>query len=98
MQKRKKRTFDDAFKAAAVKQVAVPGKSPAQVARELDLVPSVLASWLKAAGAEGGAPGEGALKAAEREELAKLRKDKRIWDMERAFLKKAAAFFAKETA
>ena len=86
MQKRKKRTSDDAFKAAAVKQVSVLGKSPAQVARELDLVPLVLASWLKDPRAEGGAPGGGALKAAEREELTKLRKDKGIWDMERACL------------
>ena len=97
MEKRKKRKFDAEFKAGAVKQVLELGKSAAQVARDLDVVPSVLAGWVKFARAERGVPGQGALKEAEREELTKLRKDKRVWEMERAFLKKAAAFFARET-
>ena len=40
----------------------------------------------------------GALTTSEREELARLRKENRQLQMERDFLKKAAAFFAKEGA
>lgn len=98
MEKRKKRIFDAEFKAGAVKLVVEAGKSPADVARDLDLVPSVLGSWVKQAKAEGSPNGAGALKTVEREELTTLRKENRVLRMERDFLKKAAAFFARESA
>ena len=96
MEKRKKRKFDAEFKAGAVKLVLETGKSQGQVARDLDIVPSVLGTWIKRAQAENGPLGIGPLKAAEREELTTLRKEIRTLKMERDFLKKAAAFFAKE--
>lgn len=98
MEKRKKRVFDAEFKAGAVKLVLEAGKSPAQVARDLGIVPSVLGTWVRRAKAEGGPSGLGALKAAEREELTTLRKEVRALRMERDFLKKAAAFFASQSA
>ena len=68
----------------------------AQVARELDLTYSALGKWVEHARADrsNGATG---LTTAEREELAKLRKENRQLKMERDLLKKWAAFFAKET-
>jgi len=98
MEKRKKRNFDAEFKAGAVKLVKEGGKTPAEVARELDIVPSVLGGWIKRADAEAGPAGVGALKSAEREELTLLRKENRVLKMERDLLKKATAFFARENA
>ena len=98
MAKRVKRKFDAEFKAGAVKLVREEDKTPAQVARDLDIVPSVLGAWIKRAEAEEAPGGGGALKAAERAELTSLRKENRILKMERDLLKKATAFFARENA
>jgi transposase len=66
------------------------------VAKDLDLTESALRNWVNEAKAsEKPRPAE-ALSAAEREELLRLRKENRQLQMERDFLKKAAAFFAKE--
>ncbi len=67
-----------------------------QVARELDLSTSVLRSWVKQADIDAGTGPDGALTTDEREELRRLRRENRRLEMERDFLKKAAAFFAKE--
>ena len=98
MKKRVKRNFDPEFKAGAVKLVREEGKTPAQVARDLDIVPSVLSGWIKRAEAAEAPGGAGALKAAEHAELTSLRKENRILKMERDLLKKATAFFARESA
>ncbi len=72
------------------------GKSGTVVARELDLVPSVVSMWVKHALADR-TKGKTGLTTAEREELARLRKENRILQEERDILKKAAAFFAKQS-
>jgi transposase len=64
------------------------------VARELDLTPSGLGVWVKQAQADR-TKGRTGLTTAEREELARLRRENRILQEEREILKKAAAFFAK---
>ena len=66
------------------------------VARELDLVPSAVGVWVKHALANR-TKGRTSLTTAEREELARLRKENRILQEERDILKKAAAFFAKQS-
>ena len=73
------------------------GKSLPQVARDLDLTESSLRTWVERARADKGEGKPGALTTAEREELAALRKRVRNLEMERDFLKKAAAFFAKDS-
>jgi transposase len=72
------------------------GKSVTAVARELDLVPSAVGVWVKHALANR-TKGRTGLTTAEREELARLRKENRILQEERDILKKAAAFFAKQS-
>ena len=67
-----------------------------QVARELDLSTSVLRSWVKQADIDAGTGPDGALTTDERAELRRLRRENRRLEMERDFLKRAAAFFAKE--
>ena len=96
-QKRQRRQFTDEFKAGAVRLVIEEGKSVSQVARDLDLTVSALRTWVERARADKGKSKSGALTSAEREELAQLRKQVRELKMEREILKKAAAFFAKQS-
>jgi transposase len=94
--KRPRRQFSEEFRAQAVRLVLDEGKTVGTVARELDLTPSALRLWVEHARADrtGGKTG---LTTAEREELARLRKENRILLEEREILKKATAFFAKQS-
>ena len=97
-QKRPRRQFTDEFKASAVKLVIEEGKSISQAAADLDLTASSLGNWVEQARADKGKSTRGTLTTAEKEELTQLRKRVRELEIERAILKKAAAFFAKESA
>lgn len=93
---RPRRRFTDEFKQQAVRLVLDEGKSVTAVARELDLVPSALSQWVKQTQADR-TKGRSGLTTAEREELVRLRKALRIAEEERDILKKATAFFAKQS-
>jgi transposase len=67
----------------------------AAAARDLGVTESALRTWVERARADR-TQGKTGLTTAEREELARLRKENRILQEEREILKKAAAFFAKE--
>ena len=88
--KRPRRTFTDEFKANAVRLVLDEGKSVGAAARDLDLTESSLRNWVERARADR-THGRTGLTTAEREELARLRKENRILHEEREILKKAAA-------
>ena len=92
--RRTRRQFDSEFKEPAVRLVLDEGKSMAAVARDLDLTETALREWVKRTQADR-TKGRTGLTTAEREELARLRKENRILQEEREILKKAAAFFAK---
>jgi transposase len=94
-ERRQRRSFTDEFKAGAVRLVLDQGKTIAQVARDLDLTASALGGWVEQARADR-SKGKTGLTTEERAELVRLRKQVRVLEMERALLKKAAAFFAKE--
>jgi len=93
--RRTRRSFTDDYKAGAVRLVLDEGKSVAAAARDLGLTESSLRNWVEYARADR-THGKTGLTTAEREELARLRKENRILQEEREILKKAAAFFAKE--
>ena len=95
--KRSRRSFSEEFKAGAVRLVLEEGKTVSGAARDLDLTESSLRNWVEQARADRGKGKPGALTTAEREELARLRKENRILQEEREILKKAAAFFAKQS-
>ena len=95
MPKRKRRKFSPEQKADAVRLVHQTGSIP-QVARDLDLTESALRHWVKQAEIDEGHGPEGALTTEEKEELRRLRREVRTLRMERDFLKKAAAVFAKD--
>jgi len=95
--RRARRRFTSEFKAGAVRLVLDERKTIGSVARELDLVPSALGSWVARAQADR-TRGRTGLTSEERAELAHLRKENRELRMERDILKKATAFFAKNQA
>ena len=93
--RRPRRRFDDQFRTQAVRLVLDEGQSVRGVARDLDLTETALREWVRRARADR-THGKTGLTTAEREELARLRKENRILREEREILKKAAAFFANE--
>ena len=95
--KRQRRSFTDEFKAEAVRLVLDEGKTVAAVARDLDLTETAFRKWVEQARADKSKGKQSAVTSAEKEELAALRKKVRELTMERDILKKAAAFFAKES-
>ena len=95
--RRPRRQFTDEFKAGAVRLVLDEGKTVGAAARDLDLTETALREWVRRAQADR-SRGRSGLPMAEREELARLRKENRVLRTERDILKKAAAFFAKHQA
>jgi len=98
MKSKKRRSFSREFKVEAVKLVTEQGYSLSGAARSLGVDVSVIRSWKKKLELEGtdGFVGQGRLKP-EDEELRRLREENKRLRMERDILKKATAFFAKES-
>ena len=94
-QHKTRRQFSKQFKAETVALIRSSGKSVPQICRDLDLAESVVRRWVAQAEIDEGRR-EG-LTTAEGEELTKLRKEVRVLREERDILKKAAAYFARET-
>lgn len=100
MTKKKRRAFSAEFKAEAVRLCQIGDRTIAKVAQDLELKDSVLRTWVKAAQpnpSNAAAMPATALSKAEREELDRLRRENKRLLMEREILKKATAFFAKES-
>ena len=94
MGKRERRTFTEEFKREAVRLTETSGRTIAQVADDLGLGLSTLSRWrrrYREADLLSG-PHEDTTK-----ELARLRKENELLRQERDLLKKATAFFARET-
>ena len=93
-----RRRFDRAFKLEAVRLVRERGVSAAQAARDLDVHESVLRKWVKefAADPQHAFPGQGQMKP-EQAEIERLRREVIRLKAERDILKKATAFFVKES-
>jgi transposase len=104
--RRKRREFSPEFKAEAVKLVLVGGRSVRSAAIDLGISGMTLHRWVEAAEdaktraeapVQAEAPTSAALTATERAELLRLRREVEQLRMDREILKKAAAFFAKES-
>ncbi len=94
---RKKRSFTPEYKAEAVGLVGDGEKSISTVARDLGLSESALRRWVTQSETDAGRGDAKELTTFERAELMQLRRDNRQLRMEREILKKATAFFAKES-
>jgi transposase-like protein len=95
--KRKRRSFTAEYKAEAVRLVEQSGKRIGVIARELGLGETALRRWVEQAEVDAGRGAPGKLTSSEREELAHLRRENKVLRMEREILKKATAFFARES-
>ena len=96
MAKRKRRKFTAEYRAEVVGLVAASGKSIGQVAKELDLTETSVRSWVKQSTVDARRDPTGPLTSEERAELTRLRREFKTVTQERDFLKKAAAFFARD--
>ncbi len=97
MARRIRRSFTAEYKAEVAELARKSGKSAGVIAKELDLTETAVRSWIRQASVDAGEGPAGALTTAEREELARLRKQVKTLEMEREILKKATAFFVKES-
>ena len=94
MGKRHRRKFTDEFKSETVRLIRESGRTVGSVARELDLTETAVREWVKRAEASGSGD---RLSVDERAELRRLRKENQELRMEKEILRKATAFFAKES-
>jgi len=90
--------YPPGFKAEAVQLARNSERSIPALAADLGVSSEALRSWLRQADADAGQGPPGALTSTEREELRRLRRENHVLKQEREILKKAAAFFAQETA
>lgn len=97
MKKRRLKRYTKEFKADAVRLVKESDKSPAQIAREIGVSGKSLRDWVRQHDVDAGNGPAGTLTTEEREEIRRLRRENADLRMEREILKKAAAFFAKES-
>lgn len=93
--RRPRRSFTEQYKAEVVALCHNSGRSMAEVARDLDLTESSVRRWVSQAEIDAGRR-EG-LTTDERAELSRLRRENRVLREERDILKRATAFFARET-
>lgn len=92
---RTKPSYPPEFKAEAVRLVGSGDRSLTRIAKDLGVAGQTLRNWVQHA--ERGDSGRDAVTPSEREELHQLRREVRTLRQEREILKKAAAFFAKES-
>ena len=84
------------FRTEAVRLVRSGERTPERLARDLGCSAQAIRNWVKQADLDEGRRSDG-LTTAEREELSRLRREVRVLREEREILRKAAAFFARET-
>ncbi len=93
---RPRRSFTSEFKAEIVELCKRGDRSVGQVARDFDLTETAVREWVRQAELDAGERQDG-LTSLEREELARLRRENRRLQEDVDILKRATAFFAKET-
>jgi|SRR4051794_19407519 transposase len=93
---RPRRSFTAEFKAEIVELCQRGDRSIGQIAKDFDLTETGVREWVKQAERDAGTRSDG-LTTAERDELAQLRRENRRLREDVDILKRATAFFAKET-
>mgnify|MGYP002622885610 CR=1 FL=1 len=94
--RRPRRVFTPEFKAEIVEVCRRGNRTIGQVAKDFDLTETAVRDWVTQAALDAGTRADG-LTSAEREELARLRQENRRLREGVDILKRATAFFARET-
>lgn len=92
---RPRRSFTPEFKADIVERCRRGDRTIGQVARDFDLTETAVREWVRQAEVDAGE--RAGLTSDERDELAALRRENRRLREDVEILKRATAFFAKET-
>jgi transposase len=97
MVERKRRKYSTEFKEEAVKLVSEQRYSVSEAARNLGIHPTLLSRWKRDIEKSEEGPSASGSRAELEVEVRRLRQENKRLQMEREILKKAAAFFAKES-
>jgi transposase len=93
---RPRRSFTPEFKAEIVELCSRGDRTVGQVAKDFDLTETAVREWVRQAERDAGTRTDG-LTSAERDELSALRRENRRLREDVDILKRATAFFVKET-
>jgi transposase-like protein len=94
---RERRVYNDEYKQQVLELVRTGGKTVRQVCQDLDLTESSVRKWIKLDQTTNGIMTQNSLTETDQQELERLRTENKRLKIEREILKKAAAFFAKES-
>ena len=95
--RRERRTFNDEYKQQVLELIRVGDKSISAICKDLDLTESTVMRWVQIDQNASGVMTQNSLSETDQQELTRLRSENKRLKMEREILKKATAFFAKET-
>ena len=87
--------YPEEFRAQILELIRA-GRTPRELAKEFEPSATTIRNWVKQAEIDGGQRQDG-LTSAEKQELARLRRENKQLRLEREILAKAAAWFARET-
>ena len=96
-QPRARRSFTPEFKAEIVELCQRGDRSIGRVAGDFDLTETAVREWVRQAERDAGTRGDGGLTTAERQELSVLRRENQRLRQDVEILRRATAFFVKET-
>jgi transposase len=94
---RRRRLFTPEFKAEIVELCQRGDRSAGQAAKDFDLTETAVREWVGQAERDAGTRDDGGLTSDERRELAELRRENRRLREDMDILKRATAFFVRET-
>ena len=97
MKKKPHKTYPDDFRREVIRLVVEEGLTHSEVSRRLEIPQQTVSNWVRRRDELQVDPGAGASPAAMQRELARLRAENASLKLDRDILKKAAAYFAKES-
>ena len=95
--RRERRVFTEEYKQQVLELIRGADKSIAQICRDLDLTETAVRRWVQQDQQTNGPMTQNSLSETDQQELARLRAENKRLKTERDILKKATAFFAKES-
>jgi transposase len=97
MEQKKRRTFSPEYKADVVALVNAGSKSLTQISKDIGVSAGAVSKWCAQLKSQQPGNHKSPLEASESVEMAAIRRQLREVEKERDFLKKTAAFFARES-